>query len=93
MPNNVALLLVSRDHAVFLLPTAEFRANNPQRRYADPARARADWGDLTPADVLPARLERDRLWDNEIRRQASRHGLPIIITDGKRSIDQLAGLF
>jgi hypothetical protein len=30
------------------------------------------------------------LWDDEIRRQASRHGLPIIITDGNRSIGQLA---
>ncbi|HWR49121.1 MAG TPA: hypothetical protein VN327_16150 [Pseudonocardiaceae bacterium] len=90
LPKDVAALLANRDHAVFLLPIPEFRADNLYRRYADPAHARATWGDLTPAEVLPARLERDRLWDDEIRRQANRHGLPIIITDGNRSIDQVA---
>jgi hypothetical protein len=93
LPHDVAPLLTSCDHAVFLLPTPEFRASNLQRRYADPARAQADWGDLVLADVLPAHLERDRLWDNEIRRQATRHGLAVIITDGSRSIDHIAHLF
>jgi hypothetical protein len=90
LPEEVAPLLFTESDAVFLLPTPQFRAANLRRRYADPARARANWDDLTPADVLPARLERDRLWDEEVRRQAHLHGLKVITTDGHQSIDQLA---
>lgn len=61
--------------AVFLLPTATFRRAALTRRYADAARARANWGGLDPAAVLELRLERDALWDAEVRRQAGDLGM------------------
>jgi hypothetical protein len=42
------------------------------------------WGDADPEHVLAARLARDGLWDDEVRRQAHEHHLPIIEVDGTR---------
>ncbi|MGI5286263.1 hypothetical protein ACQEVF_23395 [Nonomuraea polychroma] len=59
-------------------------------RYADPARARANWGDHDPETMLVKRLARDALWDDEVRRQADRHGLDTIVIDGSIPVADLA---
>jgi hypothetical protein len=91
LPRDVAPLLSWRGQAVFLLPAASFREQALRRRYADPARARANWGDADPQDMLGARLARDQLWDAEVRRQAQESGLPVLQIDGTRSPGDLAG--
>jgi hypothetical protein len=90
LPRDVAPLLGWRGQAVFLLPTASFREQALRRRYADPARARATWGDADPEEMLAARLARDELWDAEVRRQTQESGLPVLQIDGTRSPDDLA---
>jgi hypothetical protein len=90
LPRDVAPLLSWRGQAVFLLPTASFREQALRGRYADPARARATWGDADPQEMLAARLARDELWDAEVRRQAQGSGLPVLQVDGTRSPGELA---
>lgn len=82
LPGHLLPLLHRPDHAVFLVPTAGFRARKLRERYADPARARANWGDQDPEAMLAKRLARDALWDDEVRRQARAHGLDVITVDG-----------
>lgn len=89
LPNDLDGLLVSREQAAFLIPTPEFRRTALTRRYADPDRARANWGNLDPATILEARLARDALWDAEVIRQANQLGLPLLRMDGSRSIDTI----
>jgi hypothetical protein len=90
-PRDVAPLLSWPGQAAFLIPTPQFRRAVLSRRYADSGRARANWGDLDPADVLEKRLGRDALWDVEVTGQASELGLPLVTVDGSRSADDLAG--
>jgi hypothetical protein len=90
LPREVAPLLGWQGQAVFLLPAPSFREQALRTRYADPDRARANWGDADPQRMLAARLARDHLWDAEIRGQAGEHGLPVIDVDGTRSPDQVA---
>jgi hypothetical protein len=90
LPRDVAPLLAWPGQAVFLLPAASFREQALRRRYADPARARANWGDADPWEMLAARLARDELWDGEVRRQAREFGLPWLPVDGTRSPGELA---
>ena len=90
LPRDVAPLLRWRSQAVFLLPAPSFRERVLRARYADPERARANWGDADPAQIIPVRLARDELWDAEVRRQAGELGLPVVRVDGTRSPDQLA---
>jgi hypothetical protein len=97
LPREVAPLLSWAGQAVFVLPTAGFRAEALRRRYADPVRARSNWGDADPQLFLTARLARDELWDAEIRRQAQELHLPVLHVNGTRSpaelTDQLAHQF
>ena len=90
LPREVAPLLSWRGQAAFLLPTAEFHEQALRRRYADPERARANWGDADPQQVLRARLARDQLWDAEIRRQAKELNLPVLQVDGSRTHGDIA---
>jgi hypothetical protein len=90
LPSAVAPLLGWRGQAVFLLPAAQFREQGLRRRYADPARARANWGDADPQPFITARLARDELWDAEVRRQAREADLPVLPIDGTRSPDDVA---
>ncbi|XVQ86049.1 hypothetical protein ACQP2K_01040 [Microbispora siamensis] len=90
LPREVAPLLTRPEHAVFLLPTPEFRARALGDRFADPARARANWGDGDHADALAKRLARDRLWDQKLRRQARELELPVLPVDGSRGVADLA---
>lgn len=89
-PSDVAPLLEWREQAVFLLPTAEFRREKLTERYADPARARANWGSFDPRRALEMRLERDRYFDAELRAEAAAFGLPVIEVDGSVAPDALA---
>jgi hypothetical protein len=90
LPGHLARLLSRPGHAAFLVPTPEFRRATLTRRYADPERARATWGDLDPADALEARIRRDDLWDAEVVGQAGELGLPLFTVDGSRSVEQTA---
>ena len=90
LPRDLAPLLSWPAQAAFLLPTPDFRRNVLTRRYTDPDRARANWGDLDPAKALKSRLERDALWDAEVTRQADALGLPLLTLDGNRLPEDLA---
>lgn len=90
-PRDVAPLLSRPEHAVFLLPANVFRERALRTRYADPRRARANWGDTDTTVALANRLGRDELWDAEIRRQAAETGLPVIDVDGTRGPEEIAG--
>jgi hypothetical protein len=72
-----------------VLPTPAFREKALGSRYADPARARANWGDGDPQDFLTARLARDELWDANVLRQARELSLPVLRVDGTRSPAEL----
>jgi hypothetical protein len=91
LPADVAPLLTWRGQAVFLLPTPEFRGHALGTRFADPARARANWGNSDHAGVLAKRLARDELWDEEVRRQALELDVPVLDIDGSQDVAQLAG--
>lgn len=89
LPRDLSPLLSWPGQAAFLVPTPAFRRAALSRRYADPHRARANWGDLNPATVLQIRLGRDALWDAEVTEQATALGLPILTIDGNRPPDAL----
>lgn len=90
LPRFLAPLVVRRDQAAFLVPTPAFRRTALTARYADPARARANWGDHDPVPILAKRLERDALWDSQVRRQAGECGFDVITVDGTRSAAAVA---
>jgi hypothetical protein len=90
LPRDLAPLLRWPGQAVFLVPTPQFRRDALGARYADPDRARANWGDRDPQVMLAKRLARDALWDAEVRRQAEAHGLEVVTVDGSRSAAQTA---
>ncbi|WP_433513204.1 hypothetical protein ACQP2T_57855 [Nonomuraea sp. CA-143628] len=90
LPEHVAPLLKWREQAVFLRPTPEFRRHALGARFADPARARANWGNCDHAEAMANRLGRDELWDDEVRRQALKQDLPLLDVDGSRGIAELA---
>ena len=89
LPRDLAPLLSQPAQAAFLVPTPSFRRAALSRRYADPNRARANWGELDPATVLEARLARDALWDAEVTDQTAALRLPLLTIDGKRSPGEL----
>lgn len=89
-PRYLAPLLSWPGQAAFLIPTAQFRRSALSRRYADPDRARANWGDLDPVAALQTRLARDALWDVEVAYQAAALGLHVLTIDGDRTVDEIA---
>ncbi|MFJ1795571.1 nucleoside/nucleotide kinase family protein [Kitasatospora griseola] len=97
LPRDLVPLLARPEHAVFLLPTPEFREAALRARYADRGRAQATWGGGDPAGMLALRLGRDALWDEEVRRQAEEHGLDVVTVDGSvpvaDRVEQLAARF
>jgi hypothetical protein len=97
LPRDVAPLLTWPKQAAFLLPTPQFRRNALGTRFADPARAHANWGGGDHTEAFALRLARDELWDAEVRRQARELNLPTVTVDGSRNIgdlaDDLAGRF
>ncbi|MER7455687.1 hypothetical protein [Micromonospora sp. NPDC126480] len=97
LPREVAPLLTWPEQAAFLLPTPQFRDRALRARFADTARARANWGDSDHSEALALRLARDELWDVEVRRQAAELHLPVVAIDGSRDVadlvDDLAARF
>ncbi|MFG1678094.1 hypothetical protein [Micromonospora sp. NPDC049282] len=91
LPREVAPLLTWPEQVAFLLPTPTFRDRALRVRFADPVRARANWGDSDHGKALALRLARDELWDAEIRRQAVAARLPVVTIDGSRDVLGLAG--
>jgi hypothetical protein len=89
-PRYVRPLLTWPEQAAFLLPTQDFRRRALGTRFADPARARANWGTVDPPIALANRLARDGLWDAEVRAHATELGLPIIDIDGTRDPESVA---
>ncbi|MGW0434605.1 hypothetical protein ACWDV4_18965 [Micromonospora sp. NPDC003197] len=90
LPREVAPLLTWPEQAAFLLPTPQFRNRALRARFADAARARANWGDSDHGEALALRLARDELWDAEVRRQAVELHLPVVTIDGSREAHDLA---
>ncbi|MEV1333358.1 hypothetical protein AB0J20_27715 [Micromonospora costi] len=89
LPREVAPLLTWREQAAFLVPTPRFRDRALRARFADAARARANWGDSDHGEALARRLARDDLWDAEVRRQAAELDLPVVPVDGSRDVPDL----
>ncbi|MFF8770606.1 hypothetical protein [Kitasatospora sp. NPDC015120] len=92
LPRDLAPLLRRPGQALFLLPTPAFRKAALTARYADPARARATWGEEDPRTALAKRLARDDLWDDEVRRQAPLHAAAALTVDGTTPAAGLAEL-
>jgi hypothetical protein len=90
LPRDLAPLLSWPGQAAFLIPTPSFRRSALSQRYADQDRARVNWGDLDPAEVLETRLARDALWDSDVIAQATSFDLALISIDGARSVEDLA---
>ncbi|WP_298568125.1 shikimate kinase [Streptomyces luteogriseus] len=89
LPHLVEPLLPGPGHAVWLLPTPEFR------RFAFTSRATPEGG-FTRRTGDPARAEhniavRDALFTERLREETARLGLPAITVDGTMSADELAG--
>ncbi|MEV4111407.1 hypothetical protein [Nonomuraea sp. NPDC049695] len=97
LPADLAPLLTWPEQAVFLLPTPDFRRHALGTRFADIARARANWGNSDHTEAMANRLARDELWDGEVRRQALKVDLPILDVDGSKDVaesaDELAARF
>lgn len=89
-PRDVHPLLTWPEQAVFLVPTPEFRRRALGSRFADPDRARANWGTADPEVALANRLARDALLDAETRELATRFGLPVVEIDGTRDAEAVA---
>jgi len=88
LPRLVRPLLADPGHAVWLLPTPDFRraafaSRDPSlqfwRRTSDPDRA------------LENLLERDRLFTDRLREEAGRLALPVIEVDATVTEDALVG--
>jgi adenylate kinase family enzyme len=82
LPHLVKPLLPVRDHAVWLLPTPEFREAVAQweflGRTSDPARARRNL------------LERDAMFTQHVRKEAQHLELNTIDVDSTMTVDELA---
>lgn len=89
-PRDVHPLLTRPEQAAFLLPSRDFRRHALGSRFADPARAKANWGDVDPEVALANRLARDELWDAEVRAHAMALGLPVVDIDGTRDAESVA---
>jgi hypothetical protein len=87
LPRLVKPLLTAPDHAVWLLPTPEFRraAFASRGSLREIARKTGD-----PDKALHNLLERDRMFTDRLRREARRLGLPVIEISTAMTGDGLA---
>jgi 2-phosphoglycerate kinase len=88
LPWLVIPLLADLDHAVWLLPTPEFRraAFDSRGTLWEIARKTSD-----PERALANLLERDRMFTERLRHEASRLDLRVIEVDPTMTEDELAG--
>jgi hypothetical protein len=89
LPHLVKPLLAEPGHAVWLLPTPEFR-----QAVLD-SRGGAQWGFIgktgNPERALRNLLERDAMFTRRLREEAQRLGLKTIEVDSTMTVDDLAG--
>lgn len=89
LPGLVAPLLSVTNHAVWLLPSPEFRQTVIE------SRGTAKWGFLArtsdPERALHNVLERDRMFTDTLRAETTRLGLHAIEVVGSMTEDDLAG--
>ena len=87
LPDLVAPHLANPNHAVWLLPTTEFRRAAFQRRRGTDA----FWlGTTDPDRALMNLLERDRIFANRIADDTIRNGLNSLYVDGSKTADDIA---
>jgi hypothetical protein len=88
LPRLVEPLLRVRAHAVWLLPTPEFR------KAVIKSRGGSSWGFLTrttdPEKALRNLLERDRMFTDILREETARREMAAIEVDGSMTEDDLA---
>jgi len=89
LPHLVKPLLAVRSHAVWLLPTPEFRQGVFE------SRGGARWGFIgktsDPERALHNLLERDRMFTRRLYEEARRLGLNTIEVDHTMTVDELGG--
>lgn len=89
LPRLVEPLLAARSHAVWLIPTPEFR------QAVFDSRGGARWGFIAktsdPERALRNLLERDRMFTRRLHEEAKRLGLNTIEVDAATTVDELAG--
>ncbi|WP_299569174.1 hypothetical protein [uncultured Williamsia sp.] len=87
LPRLVVRLLTPSDHAVWLLPTPEFRRQALDERGStwDIAGQTSD-----PDEALERLLARDALFTDHLREEVARLGLPSIDVDGSEGIEHIA---
>jgi hypothetical protein len=89
LPHLVKPLLAEPGHAVWLLPTPEFR-----QAVVD-SRGGAQWGFIgktgNPERALRNLLERDAMFTRRLREEAQRLGLKTLEVDSAMTVDDLAG--
>lgn len=87
LPHLVRPHVSNRRHAVWLVPTPDFRrAAFLRRRHAD-----AFWRRTSDPDrALTNLLERDRIFTEEIESDAARNGLDVLYVDGGRSVEDMS---
>lgn len=89
LPHLVKPLLAVRSHAVWLLPTAEFR------QAVIDSRGGAQWGFIAktgdPERALRNLLERDAMFTHHLHEETQRLGLNTIEVDPTMTVDELAG--
>ncbi len=86
IPHLVRPHVSNRDHAVWLVPTSNFRQAAFRRRLAD----EAFWMQTSDPDrALTNLLERDGIFTDEIARDAARHHLEVLYVDGTQTIDDM----
>ena len=89
LPHLVGPLLAMPGHAVWLLPTPEFR----QAVFASRGEPRAGFLARTsdPERALRNLLERDRRFTEILRDEATRLGMPVVEVDGGTTEDEVTG--
>jgi 2-phosphoglycerate kinase len=85
LPHLVRPYVSNASHAVWLVPTTDFRRTAFRRRHG----ADAFWLRTTDPDrALRNLLERDRIFSDKIARDASHNGFETIVVDGTHTIDR-----
>jgi len=87
LPGLVKPLLAAPNHAVWLLPTAEFRQSVVTARAKSPSGFLART--TNPERALRNLLDRDRLFTDMLREETARLELPVIEVDSTTSEDDL----
>jgi hypothetical protein len=88
LPRLVGPLLTTPTHAVWLLPTPEFRAGVVQSRGGSASGFFAKTSD--PERAVHNLLERDRMFTDILRDETARLALPVIDVDNTMTEDDLA---